>query len=130
MLIKEASPFGGNLAGADDSACGFVYVPIVAADPSDIGNAFKYLVDTLLLSGTLLALAGALSVCVRTRKFSPAGTAECSPCMTASSPVKAFFLKRDRESLWWSGRCQGRRSLAFISTLDTQILATSQLALG
>ena len=57
----------------------FVDVPIVAADPSDIGNAFNHLVDTLLLSGTLLALAGALSVCVRTRKFSPAGTNECSP---------------------------------------------------
>ena len=38
-----------------------IYVPIVVADPSDIGNAFNYLVDTLLLSGTLLALAGALS---------------------------------------------------------------------
>ena len=38
-----------------------IYVPIVVADPTDIGNAFNYLVDTLLLSGTLLALAGALS---------------------------------------------------------------------
>jgi uncharacterized membrane protein len=38
-----------------------IYVPIVVADPSDIGIAFNYLVDTLLLSGTLLALAGALS---------------------------------------------------------------------
>ena len=34
--------------------------------------------------------------CVRTGNFriSPAGTAECSPCMTASIPVKAFFLQR------------------------------------
>ena len=24
-----------------------------------------------------------------------------------------------RSSLWWLGRCQGRRTLAFISTLDT-----------
>jgi hypothetical protein len=36
-------------------------VPIVVADPSDIGNAFNYLVDTLLLSGTLMALARALN---------------------------------------------------------------------
>ena len=35
-----------------------VYVPIVVAKP-DLGNAFNFLVDTLLLSGTLLALAGA-----------------------------------------------------------------------
>jgi uncharacterized membrane protein len=35
-----------------------VYVPIVVAKPGDIGNAFNFLVDTLLLSGTLLALAG------------------------------------------------------------------------
>jgi uncharacterized membrane protein len=36
-----------------------VYVPIVVAKPGDIGNAFNFLVDTLLLSGALLALAGA-----------------------------------------------------------------------
>jgi uncharacterized membrane protein len=36
-----------------------VYVPIVVAKPGDIGNAFNFLVDTLLLSGTLRALAGA-----------------------------------------------------------------------
>jgi hypothetical protein len=38
-----------------------MYVPIVVADPSGIGNAINYLVGTLLLSGTLLALAGALN---------------------------------------------------------------------
>jgi hypothetical protein len=32
-----------------------VYVPIVVAQPGEIGNAFNFLVDTLLLSGTLLA---------------------------------------------------------------------------
>jgi uncharacterized membrane protein len=36
-----------------------VYVPIVVVKPGDIGNALNFLVDTLLLSGTLLALAGA-----------------------------------------------------------------------
>jgi uncharacterized membrane protein len=37
-----------------------IYVPIVVANPSDIGNALNYLADTLLLNGTILALAGAL----------------------------------------------------------------------
>jgi uncharacterized membrane protein len=37
-----------------------IYVPIVVANPSDIGNAVNYLADTLLLNGTILALAGAL----------------------------------------------------------------------
>lgn len=36
-----------------------VYVPIVIAKPSSIGNGLNYLVDTLLLSGSALALAGA-----------------------------------------------------------------------
>ncbi len=35
-----------------------VYVPIVIANPSDIGNGLNYLVDTLLLSGSALAFAG------------------------------------------------------------------------
>jgi hypothetical protein len=35
-----------------------VYVPIVVAKPGDIGNAFNFLVGTLLLTGTLLALPG------------------------------------------------------------------------
>jgi uncharacterized membrane protein len=37
-----------------------IYVPIVVANPSDIANALNYLADTLLLNGTILALAGAL----------------------------------------------------------------------
>jgi uncharacterized membrane protein len=37
-----------------------IYVPIVVANPSDIGNALNYLADTLLFNGTILALAGAL----------------------------------------------------------------------
>jgi uncharacterized membrane protein len=37
----------------------FIYVPIVAADPSDIGNGLNYLVDTLALCGSALALAEA-----------------------------------------------------------------------
>jgi uncharacterized membrane protein len=37
-----------------------VYVPIVVANPSDIGNGVNYLADTLLLSGCVLALAEAL----------------------------------------------------------------------
>jgi hypothetical protein len=36
----------------------FVYVPIVVANPSAIGNGLNYLVDTLLLSGSALAFAG------------------------------------------------------------------------
>jgi hypothetical protein len=28
-------------------------------------------------------------------------------------------LKSAHSFLWWSGRCQGRRTLAFISTLDS-----------
>ena len=35
-----------------------VYVPIVVANPSDIGNGLNYLVDTLLLGGSVLAFAG------------------------------------------------------------------------
>jgi uncharacterized membrane protein len=35
-----------------------VYLPIVIGNPSDIGNGLNYLADTLLLSGTALALAG------------------------------------------------------------------------
>jgi len=34
-----------------------VYVPVVVANPSDIGGGLNYLVDTLLLSGSALALA-------------------------------------------------------------------------
>jgi uncharacterized membrane protein len=37
-----------------------VYLPIDIANPSDIGNGLNYLMDTLLLSGTVLALAQAL----------------------------------------------------------------------
>jgi uncharacterized membrane protein len=37
-----------------------VYVPIVVANPSDIANGLNYLADTLLLSGSVLALAGAV----------------------------------------------------------------------
>jgi hypothetical protein len=39
-----------------------IYVPIVVANPSDIANRLNYLMDTLLLSGGDLALAGALRV--------------------------------------------------------------------
>jgi uncharacterized membrane protein len=35
-----------------------LYLPIVIANPADIGNGLNYLADTLLLSGTALALAG------------------------------------------------------------------------
>jgi len=37
-----------------------VYLPMVVAKPSDIGNGLNYLVDTLAFSGTTLLLAGAL----------------------------------------------------------------------
>ena len=37
-----------------------VYVPILLANPSDIGTGLNYLMDTLLLSGSVLALAQAL----------------------------------------------------------------------
>ena len=36
--------------------------------------------------------------------------------MTASAPVNGFLRS---ELLWWPERCQGRRTLAFILTLDT-----------
>jgi uncharacterized membrane protein len=36
-----------------------IYVPIVVANPSDIGNGLNYLVDTLALSGAALLFAGA-----------------------------------------------------------------------
>jgi uncharacterized membrane protein len=36
-----------------------IYVPIVIANPSEIGNGLNYLADTLLLSGSALAFAGA-----------------------------------------------------------------------
>ena len=45
------------------------------------------------------------------------------PCMTASALSILFFArfsgKERKESLWRGERSQGRRSLAFISTLDT-----------
>jgi uncharacterized membrane protein len=37
-----------------------VYLPILAGNPSDIGDGLNYLVDTLLLSGSVLCLAHAL----------------------------------------------------------------------
>jgi uncharacterized membrane protein len=37
-----------------------VYLPILLANPSDIGTGLNYLMDTLLLSGSVLALAQAL----------------------------------------------------------------------
>jgi uncharacterized membrane protein len=37
-----------------------VYIPILLANPSDIGTGLNYLMDTLLLSGSVLALAQAL----------------------------------------------------------------------
>ena len=36
----------------------FLYLPIVVANPADIGNGLNYLADTLLLCGAVLALAG------------------------------------------------------------------------
>jgi uncharacterized membrane protein len=38
----------------------FIYLPIVVANPADIANGLNYLVDTLALSGSAFALAGAL----------------------------------------------------------------------
>jgi hypothetical protein len=49
--------------------------------------------------------------------------------MTAFIPVKVFFCTGDRESLVWSGRGQGRRFLAFISTLDP-VPTTATIAQG
>jgi uncharacterized membrane protein len=40
--------------------CLFIYLPIVVAIPSDIGNGLNYFVDTLLFSGAALVLADAL----------------------------------------------------------------------
>lgn len=38
-----------------------IYLPITIASPADIANAVNYFVDTLMFSGTLLLLAGAMS---------------------------------------------------------------------
>ena len=40
--------------------CLFIYLPIVVAIPSDIGNGLNYFADTLLFSGVALVLADAL----------------------------------------------------------------------
>ncbi len=40
--------------------CLFIYLPIVAAIPSDIGNGLNYFVDTLAFSGATLLVADAL----------------------------------------------------------------------
>ena len=40
--------------------CLFIYLPIVVAIPSDIGNGLNYFADTLLFSGAALVLADAL----------------------------------------------------------------------
>ena len=37
-----------------------VYAPLVLSLPTDIGNGLNYLADTMLLCGSLLALAGAV----------------------------------------------------------------------
>jgi uncharacterized membrane protein len=37
-----------------------IYLPILAGNPSDIGDGLNYLMDTLLLSGGVLCLAHAL----------------------------------------------------------------------
>jgi hypothetical protein len=42
-----------------------IYVPIVVANPSGIANGLNYPMDTLLLSGGAMALAGALRVDLR-----------------------------------------------------------------
>ena len=39
----------------------FIYLPMVIAKPSDIGNGLNYFVDTLAFSGSALLLAGALT---------------------------------------------------------------------
>ena len=36
----------------------FLYLPIMIANPADIGNGLNYFADTLMLSGAVLALAG------------------------------------------------------------------------
>jgi hypothetical protein len=40
--------------------CFFLYLPIVAVIPSDIGNGLNYFADTLLFGGAALLLADAL----------------------------------------------------------------------
>jgi uncharacterized membrane protein len=48
-----------------------VYVPIVVLNPSDIANGLNYLADTLLLGGSILALAGAATWEFLTRANTP-----------------------------------------------------------
>lgn len=41
--------------------CLFIYLPILVANLSDIGNGLNYFADTLLFSGAALVLADAIS---------------------------------------------------------------------
>ena len=55
LANSEASPFGGNLAGADDSpACGLHLCAHRGCGSRRHRKCFNYLVDTLFLSGWLL----------------------------------------------------------------------------
>jgi uncharacterized membrane protein len=54
-----------------------VYVPIVVANPSNIGDGLNYLADTLLLGGSVLALAGAATWEFLARAHTPATVAVC-----------------------------------------------------
>ena len=38
----------------------FMYLPIVLADPRDIGNGLNYFADTMMVAGALLLLANAM----------------------------------------------------------------------
>jgi uncharacterized membrane protein len=61
MLINWRARFAATWLGVVVLAVVvLVYLPMVIADPSDIGNGLNYLVDTLAFSGSALLLAGAL----------------------------------------------------------------------
>jgi hypothetical protein len=61
IVNKEARPVATWLGLTILALVLIVYLPVVIANLSDIGGGLNYLVDTLLLSGAVLALAGAQS---------------------------------------------------------------------
>jgi len=60
ILNKDARLSATRLGITDLLLVLLLYVPIVVTNPTNIGNGLNYLADTLLLSGSALALAGAL----------------------------------------------------------------------
>ncbi|MGB2670250.1 MAG: hypothetical protein WA621_11750 [Candidatus Acidiferrum sp.] len=60
LIRKNARLAAAILGGIIFLVVLFVYLPMVIAAPSDIGGALNYFADTLMYSGAVLLLAGAL----------------------------------------------------------------------